>query len=78
MAGTLLAGSLGPREQVLCRGKLGHVGVYVLPAADPVPDPPRFGPKASGSSQVPKRLEAPPGTPKKAPPKRERERSVSI
>ena len=56
----------------------GHVGVYVLPAADPVPDPPRFGPKASGSSQVPKRLEAPPGTPKKAPPKRERERSVSI
>ena len=56
----------------------GRVGVYVLPAADPVPDPPRFGPKASGSSQVPKRLEAPPGTPKKAPPKRERERSVSI
>ena len=69
----------------------GHVGVYVLPAADPVPDPPRFGPKASGSSQAPKRLasepkevppvppkEAPPGPPKKAPPKRERERSVSI
>ena len=69
----------------------GHVGVYVLPAADPVPDPPRFGPRASGSSQVPRRWaskpkeappvppkEAPPVPPKKAPPKRERERSVSI